>query len=167
MLVAFISAQMCQSLHLMRIDNMIKTDSCYTFTIYGFKQSRPTNRYLNVSLPAYSDHIVCVFHVLEEYLVRTAPLRGDNQELFLGLCKRHKPVTSKTISRWIKRFMLTDHGLHVGDILRTAGWSNAGTFAKFYHRDVDLMIRRFLDRMIATKCTTNSVYTCIEEAYIA
>ena len=67
-------------------------------------------------------------------------------------------VTSATIGRWLKRVMtsagINTHvfkphssrsastsaaaraGLSVQDILRTAGWSNAGTFEKFYHKEV-------------------------------
>ena len=33
---------------------------------------------------------------------------------------------------------MMNSGLVLGDILKSAGWSNASTFYKFYHRSVEL-----------------------------
>ena len=73
--------------------------------------------------------------------------------------KPHRAVTKDTIARWIKTVMarsginVRKYGAHtiraaatskagsqgvpIQDILKTAGWSNAGTFQKFYHKSKD------------------------------
>lgn len=73
--------------------------------------------------------------------------------------KPHNAVTSQTVARWIKKVM-TDAGIDTNifsahstrsaatsaaksvgmsltGIMNAAGWSNSGTFHKFYHRTVN------------------------------
>jgi site-specific recombinase XerD len=98
-----------------------------------------------------------VYFVLKEYLERTKVLRDKTEsKLLISYMKPHKAVTKDTISRWIKTVMersginISKYGPHTiraaavskagergvpkQDILRTAGWSNAGTFQKFYNK---------------------------------
>ena len=100
---------------------------------------------------------LCVALVLKEYLKRTKTLRNSSS-LFITFIRPYKPVSRDTISRWIKTVM-SDAGIDVqkfsahstrgastsqaarrnvplGTILKTAGWTNECTFAKFYKRPV-------------------------------
>ena len=96
---------------------------------------------------------------LREYLKRTSSYRGENTQLFLSYIKPFKPVSKDTFSRWIKEILKaagnnTDKysphstraastskcrskGLQIDEIMKTAGWSNAGTFARFYRKPFD------------------------------
>jgi hypothetical protein len=76
------------------------------------------------------------------------------QRLFLALKKPHKPVTSATLSRWLKEIIalagiediFKGHsvrgastsaarraGMGIGTILSMADWTNESTFTKFYY----------------------------------
>ena len=96
---------------------------------------------------------------LREYLKRTSSYRGENTQLFLSYIKPFKPISKDTLSRWIKEILKatginTDKyslhstraastskcrskGLQIDEIMKTAGWSNAGTFARFYRKPFD------------------------------
>lgn len=104
------------------------------------------------------DRRLCINVVVKEYLSRTALIKNGEQSLLLSYVKQHKAVTRDTMSRWIKMVMNisginTDiFGSHsvrsasvskakfaavpVDEILRKVGWSNAGTFSKFYEKDI-------------------------------
>ena len=96
---------------------------------------------------------------LHEYLSRTMDLRKQVDNLFISYARPHLDVTKNTINRWIKSVLETaaidisinkshstraaastamkENLLPVEDILRTAGWSNVETFAKFYDKPID------------------------------
>lgn len=89
---------------------------------------------------------------------KTDPLRDGNSQLVISHRKSHSPVSSATISRWIKESLAdagveTDlfkahstrsvstsaaskKGVMVGDIMATAGWSRNTTFERFYHKQI-------------------------------
>jgi site-specific recombinase XerD len=95
--------------------------------------------------------------VLKDYLSRTAKLRGQESYVLLSYRKPHVRVTKDTVSRWIKTAMAKagidvqtfkphstrsastskamSKDVPINIILSTAGWSNAGTFQKFYHKN--------------------------------
>ena len=90
------------------------------------------------------------------YLQMTEHLRGQESRLFISFVAPYKGVSKDTISRWIKTIMtasgidtsfakphsvrlasgstVSDNGLPLATILRTAGWSNQCPFRKFYYR---------------------------------
>ena len=96
---------------------------------------------------------------LHEYLSRTKELRKQVDNLFISYARPHHAVTKNTISRWIKSTLETagidisiykshstraaasmamkENLFSMEDILRTAGWSNVQTFAKFYDKPID------------------------------
>ena len=159
MLTALISAQRCQSLHMMRLDQMCKTEKACVFTITGnFKQARPGFAQFDIVIPKFEDDVrICVYSVLVEYIRRTENLR-TGPELFISFVTPHKPVTKDTLGRWIKQVMtragidtsiFLPHssrsastscakkaGVPLSEILKTAAWSNVGTFVKFYDKPV-------------------------------
>ena len=103
MLIALISAQRCQTLHLLRIDCMKFKSNSVTFTVKELlKQSKPGNTGLTLNLKAYPpDRRLCICRVLKHYLLCTKPLRKNSKQLFISYRKPHEPVGKQTISRWL------------------------------------------------------------------
>ena len=93
----------------------------------------------------------------------------QKNQLFLSLVTPHAPVTTSTISRWLREIMTdagvnttlfkahsvrgastskaSKEGLSVGQIIEKANWSNAGTFQKFYCRTVKDSERDFQNKV--------------------
>ena len=125
------------------------------------KTKRPAKPYLSLILHKYEVEELDVVQCLRAYLARTAHWRVDGsrqEQLFLSFVKPHGPVSSATISRWLKDLMslagidtdkfkghsvrgaatskVWNAGLTVEQILEKANWSGANTFLKFYGREV-------------------------------
>ena len=75
MLIALVSAQRGQTIHLLNIKNMTKTESSYSFTITELtKTKKPGHKADIITLMAFTPDIrLCVYHCLEEY---TYPTNG-------------------------------------------------------------------------------------------
>ena len=164
MLIALITGQRSQSIHLLDLNDMSVRDNCAIFTLsLPVKQSKVYKKQPIVALPAYSDMDLCVFTCLREYLVRTRSLRNTSRssmctKLFISIVKPHRAVTKCTISRWIKCVMVksginTDifkpHSTRSAStskasfaripldiIMEKAGWTKESTFAKYYNKPV-------------------------------
>ncbi|KAK2555250.1 hypothetical protein P5673_023233 [Acropora cervicornis] len=166
MLVALVSAQRGESLHMLDIQFMKEGDTFFEFALpEHIKQSRPGYKVPSMLLQAYpADQSLCVFTHLREYLQRTKLLRGNETKLFLSHAKPHPRAsretrdTRGTISRWIHSVM-AEAGVDVTtfkphstraaaaskaknsavsfkEILDTAGWSSKRTFDPFYNKPV-------------------------------
>jgi len=100
MLIALLSAQRTQTLHLLTIDSMVFTKKDVQFRISEFvKQSRPGHVGTLVELQAYpADRRLCVVTVLKAYLERTKGLRGNEKKLFISFVKPHESVSKDTIA---------------------------------------------------------------------
>ena len=93
----------------------------------------------------------------EEYLKQRNTLtEAKHTQLFIGVTNPHKPVTTTTLSRWVKVVMksaglnvdiFTPHSIRAAStsaasrgrvplntILSTAGWSRERTFRKYYDK---------------------------------
>ena len=160
MLVALISAQRIQSIHLLDLQFMKASPNQAEFSFpEHIKQSRPGYTVPSVILKAYpTDPALCVIAHLKEYIERTRPLRDVETKLFISYVKPHKRVSKDTIGRWIRTVMVISGidvykfkphstrsaatskakqvGVPIQDILRQAGWSNHRTFDKFYNKPV-------------------------------
>ena len=124
------------------------------------KQTKPGRHLEPIDLFAYpNDKKLCVVEHLKEYLHRTEQLREGHSQLLLSYVKPFKPVSKDTISRWIKQVLeaagidimkYSAHssraastssckakGLNLAEIMKSAGWSNSSTFARFYDKPVD------------------------------
>ena len=98
------------------------------------------------------DTKLCIVSVMQQYLQRTEFLRQGNR-LMISTIKPHKAASQSTISRWVKLVLckagidrcFTSHstraaassmaklkGVPLPTIMKSAGWSNAKTFARFY-----------------------------------
>lgn len=163
MLIALVSAQRGQSLHILDIGPgcMKEVPDGYEFLLTAhIKQSRPGYKAPTVVLRAYPDNpSLCVCTCLKEYLKRTKPLRGTETKLFVSFTKPYKRVSRETLSRWI-RTVMTSAGVDttifkphstraaatsraktssvpIQEILKTAGWSSSRCFDKFYDKPVE------------------------------
>ena len=162
MLMGLTNATRVQTLHLLTVKGIQKMKSEFIIYVDGLlKQSRPC---FNIDCLKFSsfppDRRLCIYFVLKEYLKRTRLLREDSEpKLLISYSKPHNAVSKDTVSRWIKTVMVRSginikvygphsiraasvskaykSGVPVQQILKTAGWSNAGTFRKFYNKSVE------------------------------
>ena len=107
MLIALVSAQRGQRIHMPDTACMKVTESSYEFSLpEHVKQSRPSLKTPSVILKAYPvNKALCVYSHLTEYLRRPQSLRGAETKLFRSFVKPHKRVSRDTISRWIRTSM--------------------------------------------------------------
>ena len=108
----------------------------------------------------YSDNgKLCIVKCLQSYIgIRNTLATQDIRDLIISYGKPHKPVSSGTISRWIKDELskvgvdtsvfkahscrsassskARDAGISVSEILKKEGWKSIHTFKTFYSRDI-------------------------------
>ena len=160
-IMAILIAARAQTLALLDISNMTRKSDQFSFQLgkSDLKQSRQGYTPPLLVFKAYPfDKKLCVFSTLEEYIQRTSTLREGETQLFISYMKPFKKVKSATISQWVKTSMAkagiditrykphsvraasTSKALKSGaclkQILTTAGWSNAETFAKYYNKEI-------------------------------
>ena len=104
------------------------------------------------------DALVCPVACLQSYLTRTEPFRSGPRcrSLFLGLISPHDPISSESVSRWIKSMLSRSGidttvyaahsarseaasaavraGVAIDTVLRAGHWSRRSTFTRFYFR---------------------------------
>jgi hypothetical protein len=161
MLLCLTTAQRCQTIHLIDIYGLQALQGKFRLTItHKLKQNKHGRHIDPIELMEFKgDEKLCVVEHLKEYLKRTQQLRGEHTKLFLSFIKPYHPVTKDSISRWVKsvlqqagvdvtkytahssRAATTSHtkrkGLSLQDIMKTAGWTSATTFEKFYHKPAE------------------------------
>lgn len=159
-LIALTNASRAQTIQLLKISNMEKHSDCFRFVMTDLlKQSRVGYKNPDILLSAYPpDRRLCVYFVMKEYLKRTSDFRSNTDSFILSYIKPYKPVTSSTISRWIKTVLCRagidttifkahstraastskakNKDVPICDILSKAGWSNSKTFGKFYDKKI-------------------------------
>ena len=164
MLIALVTGQRGQSLHLMYVNNMVDKVSTVEFRVEDLcKTSRPGALQPLLVLPAYEIDIdLCVVATLHKYLQETEKLHSNNNtrpnKLFISFARPHMPISKDTLARWIRTVMTLAgidtkmfkahstraastsaalrYNVPLDTVLSTAGWTNAGTFAKFYNKQV-------------------------------
>ena len=160
-LLALSTAQRVQTLSFMELKNIQVEESGITISISKItKTSAPGRAQPCLILPFFEElpHM-CVASTLLEYIKRTKDLRLASEQVLISFKKPYKPVTSQTISRWIKLVLnrsgvdvsvFTAHstrhvstskaaskGLDIETIRKTAGWSaSSSTFQRFYNRPI-------------------------------
>jgi hypothetical protein len=159
-LLSLVTAHRMQTLSKIKINNIDILDTKIIIKIPDLiKTSRLGANQPIIVLPFFREKPeICPSTTLTSYINRTATLRSS-ETLFVSFKKPYKPVTTQTLSRWIKG-ILNDSGIDVSmfsahstrhasssrayscgvniDLIRkTAGWSeSSGTFAKFYNRTI-------------------------------
>ena len=158
-LLALLAGQRVQSLSLLDIEFMTKSDQSYVFKITDLvKQSRPGYHISDLTYPAFpSNPKLCIVRLLEIYTRCTQPLRKTSK-LLITLLKPHTAASKETISRWIKSVLqlagidinkFKPHSVRSAStsaakrtstplvtIMKTAGWSRASTFATYYNKPI-------------------------------
>lgn len=161
MLMALITGQRAQTLHLLDVSLMKKSLWGYAFTLDKvLKHSRAGKSLPTLEFKAYpQDRRLCIVTVLKEYLFRrNARVARSENRLFVSYVKPFNGVTSSTISRWIKTLLCAagidtnmfkahstrsaacskakSQDIPIADILKAGGWSNTKTFGKYYNKPV-------------------------------
>ena len=156
-LLLLLSGQRCQTVHLLDLNDMIKSNSKVSFSIRSLtKTTRPGHHQPDLYFTAYApDRRLCVLTTINAYLDRTATVRGDHTRLLLTTRDPIRPASRATISRWTKS-MMADAGidmkifgahstrsaatsraaahLPLQTVIKTVGWSSHSVFAKYYKK---------------------------------
>jgi hypothetical protein len=124
------------------------------------KTKRPGKAQISMTLQVYpDDKQLDVVECLRTYLMRTKSWRvtpAQNEKILLALVEPHKPISTATVSRWVKDVMgkagidtekfkahsvrgaattkAFQGGLSVAQILQKANWSRSNTFYKYYYK---------------------------------
>ena len=158
---------------------MCLTDNNVVFRIDKLvKQSAPNRHHTEVTFPRMlENHKLCVVRTLECYLNRTKAYRIHSR-LFLSLVKPYQAVCKSTIAKWIKHVIalagidISKFGAHstraasvskakaknvpLETILKAGGWTNAGTFGKFYNKCVQSDNHDFARTLLTTSTSRSS-----------
>lgn len=158
-LLALSTAHRMQTFSKIKISNITFTDNQVLIKIDDLiKTSRIGSLQPILVLPFFTEKIqICPVLTLKTYLDKTQNLRNNHDYLFTSIRRPHGPVTSQTLSRWVKDILRcsgidvslfsahsTRHasasmahslGVNLDTIRKTAGWSgSSNTFGKFYQR---------------------------------
>ena len=157
-LLLIVSVQRVQTIHLLKVSCIqFPTTGCTIHVVDKLKHTRPGYHQKPLELPYFqADEKLCAVKCLEEYIKRTKDLGQNCDQLLLCHARPHSPASKDTVSRWL-RDVLTDaeicdftphsfrgalalamlnSGATLDDILKSARWTNASTFYKFYNRSV-------------------------------
>ena len=169
-LFLLVSAQRCQTLHLIELSDIkITRDKVFIAPNHFLKQSKPGKHLEMMVFKAYTkDDKLCIVKTLSEYIDRTKYLR-NSEKLLISTMKPHKAASKSTISRWVKMVLIRagidpcfgPHstraassskarlvGIPLKTIMKTAGWSNASVFARFYEKPVDTQLKTVQDAIL-------------------
>lgn len=167
MLLCLLTGQRCQTIHKIDTNYIQEYDGGFRISIREkLKQTKAGKHLEPIELLAFKDDKrLCIVEHLREYLRKTSPIRKENSQLLLSFTKPHKPVSKDTIARWNKMILAaagintqkyTAHssrasstsscnskGLNMQEIMKVAGWANAGTFAAFYKKPIESSEKNF------------------------
>ncbi len=160
MLLAILSGVRGQVIHALSLDSMFKEDLLVTFRIdKPMKTSKPGKHIKPLVFKAYPhDADLCVLSCLNEYIVRTEPIRKKGcDQLLITHGKPNGPAARSTVTRWMTEVMtaaginmaiFSSHSvrtaavsavstrLPLSTILKSGGWTSATTFSKYYNKPV-------------------------------
>ena len=123
------------------------------------KTKRPSKPDISLTITKFDEKVLDTVECVRTYLERTSSWRNNERrktQLLLALVRPHNPVSTSTVSRWLKDLMqsagictaifqghsvrsaatskVATMGLSVQQILERANWSNSKTFYRFYYR---------------------------------
>ncbi|MES9881023.1 MAG: tyrosine-type recombinase/integrase [Sedimenticola sp.] len=162
-LFLLLSAQRCQTLHLIRLEDIsFSRESLTIKAAHLLKQSRPGRHVADMVFTSYTKNDkLCLVKTMRAYMDRTRRLRGTESRLLISSQHPHKGVSKDTVGRWVKSVMHASgvdkgfgphstrsaatsraktKGVTLDIIMSTAGWANAKTFAKFYDKPVQTQL---------------------------
>jgi hypothetical protein len=179
-LLALVTAHRLQTLSIIKICNIEKTDTKICIKIPDIIKTSGLNRVQPILvLPFFLERPeICPAKSLITYLNRTKELRNNNNvdDLFISFKKPHSRVSSQTLSRWVKLVLeesginttifnaySTRHastsaarrsGVNLQLIRKTAGWTGTSkVFGTFYNRPVidDTLVEENFARSILSQ----------------
>lgn len=162
-LIALTSSDRGQTLHSIKIDNLVESETGIDFVVLDrLKTTRRVAKPKIVSCITSDIESLNVAEYLKCYLQRTLPLRRDAlsngfeepKELFLSW-KTKKAVTRQTLSRWLRTCLQLSgidskaygghsfrgsglssafkNGASIQQIVKHGDWTNTNTFSRFYN----------------------------------
>ena len=163
MLLCLLTGQRCQTITKLDTALMQELPGKIVFTLGDkLKTTRPGKHLAPIELLAYPrDESICVVSHLKQYIACTKSIRATHDtQLLISYAKPHKPVSNSTVGKWAKS-VLKDSGIDTGtfsgnsarpastsygaltgltlaEILKAGGWTNAQTFAKHYHKPIEV-----------------------------
>lgn len=158
-LITLISGQRAQSIHNMDLEFCSNSNDSFIFSLPNvMKNMKPGMSKCMIRVHEYTEEEICPLRTLKVYISKTRNLRS-NSKLWIGFRKPHKPIGRQTISRWLNCVLqeagidmntFTAHstrmastskaaaaGIGLDAILKTAGWSSAKNFERFYCRQIE------------------------------
>ena len=128
----------------------LNNSGCVFYISKLLKTSRPKSHQQPIEFKAYPHDVsLCVVALIKLYLDKTAELRRDvNSMFFISYASPHKPVSSRTLARWVSDILhkagintktFKTHSLRsasTSNAFSSAGWTNVKTFGKFYNKPV-------------------------------
>ena len=160
MLLCLTTGQRGQTIHKFDINYIQDLDDRFRISLHEkLKQTKPGRHLEPTELLSFpEDKELCVVQHVRECIHRIDPLRKDHSQLLLSYVKPFKQVARDTVSKWVKQVLqsagidITKYsahscraastsnvkvkGLNIAEIMKSAGWSTASTFAKFYDKPV-------------------------------
>ena len=159
-LLLIASAQRVQTIHLIKLGSIhFHEKGCTILMVEKLKHTKPGKCQNALEFSYYEDKKICVVTCLKDYIEKTSRLRsgkGSSDKLLLCYCSPHGPASKDTVARWLKGVLksagleqfaphsfrgaassaMLQGGMTLEDIMKSAGWSNATTFHRFYNRAV-------------------------------
>ncbi len=107
-LFLFLSAQRCQTLHLIELSDIsFQSNSVTIRPTHLLKQTKPGHHLDNIVLEKYANNSKqCIVSAFQQYISRTNPLRDSENKLLISTQRPHKAVSTQTVSRWVKTLMV-------------------------------------------------------------
>ena len=161
MLCALSLAQREQTLCALDLNCMREILDGFSFVIAERLKTSKPGKSVTLKFGCLLGEALCTKCTLVAYTSCTKALRGNGpsdfvSKLFISYIKPHQPISTVTLSRWIKsvlasagidtsvfkthsvRSAATSHahakGVPIAEILRAADWTNERTFRKYYLR---------------------------------
>lgn len=159
-LIAITTLLRCGEIASIKADSIAFSQSEASFTLGKPRKSQHSGALKRISVAAWHpNEVICPVTCLKAYLTKTKEWRTPSNagHLFIGSTRPHNPVSSSTISRWIKdqlreagvdTSVYSAHstrsaaaskaaasGISISSILSKGSWASESTFAKFYHRE--------------------------------
>ncbi len=140
--------------------SIVFSESGVSFSLGRLRKAQKSGPLQRITAAAWPDNsIICPVSFLRAYITSTSSVRNETNanQLFIGSNKPFKPITSSTMSRWLKDQLkeagvdisiFSAHsirgaaaskaaaaGVCIQSILDQGHWARESTFARFYRRD--------------------------------
>lgn len=161
LLLLLVSSQRGQTILALSIDRMRIEDKAVVFKMKTLLKHNQLGQPLDsIRFHSYTeDRRLCVVRTIKRYLVRTADLRKQNNQLLVSYIGPHGPISRATLARWTLSAMklagintekykghsirgasassAKELGASLNAIMRNASWRDSKSFAKYYHKTVE------------------------------